>query len=303
MRRTTQLAKQLSASGADVLISGETGTGKELFAHAIHNDSNRGNGPFVRLNCTTIPRELADSELFGYEPGSFSGAKREGQVGKFEQAHGGTIFLDEIGDLPLEIQGKLLRVLQEREVERIGGSSIRYVDFRLIAASNIDLKELTEQGKFRLDLYFRLSKMLLHIPPLRERADDIPLYVRHFLDTRFTFEGRQREIAPEAMDALTRYSWPGNARELMNVIERVAWNAKGPEISLEDLPAVVLTNQAKPHSTDAPLSLAETVEAAERDLITRVLTLTGGNKKRAASILGIHRTTLYEKLTRYGLLT
>ncbi|PLX42943.1 MAG: sigma-54-dependent Fis family transcriptional regulator [Deltaproteobacteria bacterium] len=302
MRRTTSLAKQLSASGADVLISGETGTGKELFAHAIHNDSNRGNGPFVRLNCTTIPRELADSELFGYEPGSFSGAKREGQVGKFEQAHGGTIFLDEIGDLPLEIQGKLLRVLQEREVERIGGSSIRYVDFRLIAASNIDLKELTEQGKFRLDLYFRLSKMLLHIPPLRERPDDIPLYVRHFLDTRFTFEGRQREIAPEAMDALTRYSWPGNARELMNVIERVAWNAKGPEISLEDLPAVVLTNQSKPHSQEAPLSLAETVEAAERDLITRVLTLTGGNKKRAASILGIHRTTLYEKLSKYGLL-
>ncbi|MHB8767303.1 MAG: sigma-54 interaction domain-containing protein, partial [Deferrisomatales bacterium] len=234
------LARKVAGSEADVLLEGETGTGKELFAHAIHNDSPRAEGPFVRLNCAAIPRELAESELFGYEPGSFSGADRKGRLGKFEQAHGGTIFLDEIGDLPLDIQAKLLRVLQEKEVERLGATAVRYVDFRLIAASNLDLKELTEQGRFRLDLYFRLNKMLLRIPPLREHPEDIPLYVRHFVQTHFDYGSTQpRELTPDAAEALARYPWPGNVRELLNVVERAAWNAKGPRIRLEDLPAAV----------------------------------------------------------------
>jgi len=302
MQATLHLAEQVAAADADVLISGETGTGKELFAHAIHNASERGDGPFIRLNCASIPRELAESELFGYEPGSFSGARREGQVGKFEQAHGGTIFLDEIGDLPLAIQGKLLRVLQEREVERIGGTGIRYVNFRLIAASNLDLKELTERGSFRLDLYFRLSKLLVTVPPLRTRPEDIPLYVQHFLDTHCEFVGeRPHQVTPEAMAALQGYPWPGNVRELNNVVERVAWNAKRPEIRLEDLPSFLLTQAAPVPADRGSMALRDVVEEAEKALIRRVLTLTGNNKSRACKLLDVHRTTLYEKLARYGI--
>jgi transcriptional regulator with PAS, ATPase and Fis domain len=297
---TLQLAEQVARSDSDVLISGETGTGKELFAHAIHNASERGDGPFIRLNCASIPRELAESELFGYEPGSFSGARREGQMGKFEQAHGGTIFLDEIGDLPLAIQGKLLRVLQEREVERIGGTAIRYVNFRLIAASNLDLKELAERGTFRLDLYFRLNKLLVAVPPLRQRPEDIPVYVQHFLDTRCEFVGeRPHRVAPEAMAALQGYSWPGNVRELNNVVERVAWNAKRPEIRLEDLPSFLLTEAAPSPADHGPMALRDVVEEAEKTLIRRVLALTGNNKSRACKLLDVHRTTLYEKLAKY----
>jgi len=293
-----ELARKVALSDTDVLLIGETGTGKELFAHAIHNTSPRAEGPFVRLNCAAIPRELAESELFGYEPGSFSGADRKGRVGKFEQAHGGTIFLDEIGSLPLDMQAKLLRVLQEKEVERVGATMIRYVDFRLIAASNVDLKELTEQGKFRLDLYFRLNKMFVRVPPLREHPEDIPLYVRNFLDTRFDYAGAV-EVASEAMDALRCYRWPGNVRELLNVVERVAWNAKGPRIRVEDLPPGLLTDLA----TDEPAAtlLSAAVAEAEKRVIRRVLAMTGNNKSRACKVLGIHRTTLYEKLARYGI--
>ena len=295
------LARKAARSEADVLLVGETGTGKELFAHAIHNASPRGAGPFVRLNCAAIPRELAESELFGYEPGSFSGADRKGRVGKFEQAHGGTILLDEIGSLPLDIQAKLLRVLQEKEVERVGGTTIRYVDFRLIAASNEDLKELTEQGRFRLDLYFRLNKLFLRVPPLREHPEDIPLYVRHFLDTRFDYAARV-EVEPPAMRALQAYRWPGNVRELQNVVERVAWNAKGPKIRLEDLPASLITDAVERAAEGAlPTLLSEVVADAERRAIGRVLALTGNNKSRACKLLGIHRTTLYEKMARYGI--
>ncbi|GAB4261487.1 MAG: sigma-54-dependent Fis family transcriptional regulator [Deferrisomatales bacterium] len=298
--QAVDLAKKIARSDSDVLIVGETGTGKELFAHAIHNASPRGDGPFVRLNCAAIPRDLAESELFGYEPGSFSGASRKGQIGKFEQAHGGTIFLDEIGDLPLDIQAKLLRVLQEKEVERIGATSVRYVDFRLVAASNVDLKELTEQGKFRLDLYFRLNKMLLYVPPLREHLEDVPLYVRHFLDTQFDYAGTgRREVSPEVLEALQGYHWPGNVRELLNVVERIAWNAKGPRIRLEDLPSGILAagglSEASPPST----LLRDAVEEAEKRVIRKVLAMTGNNKSRACKLLDIHRTTLYQKLAKY----
>ncbi len=298
LAEAVHLARRVARSDADVLLIGETGTGKELFAHAIHNASPRAEGPFVRLNCAAIPRELAESELFGYEPGSFSGADRKGRVGKFEQAHGGTILLDEIGSLPLDMQAKLLRVLQEKEVERVGATMIRYVDFRLIAASNVDLKELTEQGRFRLDLYFRLNKMLLRVPPLREHPEDIPLYVRNLLDTRFDYAGAM-EFDPEALAALMAYRWPGNVRELLAVVERVAWNAKTPRIRLEDLPAALLTDVA---GEEAPTTLlSEAVAAAESRTIRRVLAVAGNNKSRACRLLGIHRTTLYEKMARYGI--
>lgn len=302
IREAVDLARAIASSDSDVVITGETGTGKELFAHAIHNASRRGNGPFVRINCASIPRELAESELFGYEPGSFSGARREGQSGKFEQAHGGTILLDEINELPLDIQAKLLRVLQEREVERIGATAVRFVDFRLIAASNVDLKELTEQGRFRLDLFFRLNKMLVKVPALREHPEDIPLYVRHFLETRRSFDGgRPREMAGDALQALMGYPWPGNVRELGNVVERVAWNAKRPVIRLDDLPSGIFTQAAQSPTDRGPLALKDAVEAAEKEVIKRVLTLTGNNKSQACKLLNVHRTTLYEKLAKYRL--
>ncbi len=294
------LAKRIARADADVLIVGETGTGKELFAHAIHNASGRAEGPFVRLNCAAIPRELAESELFGYEPGSFSGADRRGKIGKFEQAHGGTIFLDEIGTLPLEIQAKLLRVLQEKEVERLGGAGPRYVDFRLLAATNVDLKDLVEQGRFRADLYFRLNRMLLYLPPLREHPEDIPLYVEHFLDTHFDYEaGDTKRMSPQALAALRAYPWPGNVRELLNVVERAAWNARGPEIRLEDLPSHLIAAPAEEASPSGSTLLRDAVEEAEKRVIRRVLEITGGNKSQACRLLGVHRATLYQKLARY----
>ncbi len=302
LREAVDLAKRVARSDADVLLVGETGTGKELFAHAIHNESPRAHGPFVRLNCAAIPRDLAESELFGYEPGSFSGADRKGRIGKFEQAHGGTIFLDEIGELPLDIQAKLLRVLQEREVERLGGTGPRYVDFRLVAATNVDLKELVEAGRFRADLYFRLNRMLVYLPPLRDHPEDIPLYVAHFLETHYDFEGTgKRRMTPEAVAALQAYPWPGNVRELQNVVERVAWNATGPEIGLGDLPPQILTADPAAWSTGGEGTLLrQAVEEAEKRVIRRVLRITRGNKKRACELLGIHRATLYQKLARYG---
>ncbi len=294
------LAKRVARADADVLVVGETGTGKELFAHAIHNASERAEGPFVRLNCAAIPRDLAESELFGYEPGSFSGADRRGKIGKFEQAHGGTIFLDEIGTLPLEIQAKLLRVLQEKEVERLGGAGPRYVDFRLLAATNVDLKELVDQGRFRADLYFRLNRMLLHLPPLREHPEDIPLYVEHFLDTRFDYEADDtKRMGSQAQAALRAYPWPGNVRELLNVVERAAWNARGREIRPEDLPSHLIASPAGRGTPAGSTLLRDAVEEAEKRVIRRVLEITGGNKSQACRLLGVHRATLYQKLARY----
>ncbi|MBI5017794.1 MAG: sigma 54-interacting transcriptional regulator [Deltaproteobacteria bacterium] len=300
LQDTVALARRVAASDATVVLIGETGTGKELFAHAIHTESPRAGGPFIRLNCAAIPRELAESELFGYAPGAFSGASRGGKPGKFEQADGGTIFLDEIGELPLDIQAKLLRVLQEKEVERVGGTAPRRVDFRLVAASNVDLKELTEDGRFRLDLYFRLSKMVLSVPSLREHPEDIALYASHFLESHASSRGAgPRELDDEVLRVLRSYSWPGNVRELVNVVERAAWNATGPRIRVEDLPPIVLSTDARPDVPSGSTLLRDAVERAEKQLIERVLAMTGHNKSRACRLLDIHRTTLYEKLARY----
>jgi transcriptional regulator with GAF, ATPase, and Fis domain len=230
---------------AKVLITGESGVGKEVVAHLIHSNSRRAEGRLVTLNCAGVPESLLESELFGHMRGSFTDAHRD-KRGLLEQADGGTIFLDEIGELPLDIQAKLLRVLQEKEVERVGGTAPRRVDFRLVAASNLDLKDLTEDGRFRLDLFFRLSKLVLQIPPLREHPEDIALYARRFLDSHAETRGAgPREIDEEALRALRAYPWPGNVRELVNVVERAAWNAAGTRIQAEDLPAGILSARAR----------------------------------------------------------
>jgi len=284
-----------------VLITGESGTGKELFAQAIHHASKRRLHPFIRINCAAIPKDLLESEFFGYEKGAFTGASSEGKPGKFELAHRGSIFLDEIGDLPLVMQPKLLRVLEEKEFERVGGTSLTRVDFRLIVASNQNLEEMLTQGRFRKDLFYRVSVIPLHIPPLRERREDIiPLAHNHI--QRIVQEAGLSEIKiePQAKEALKNYDWPGNIRELSNVIERVLSNLEGDTIHLCDLPFYLYSS---PHTTyESRRSSLKKVQAkAERETIRYVLASTNYNKARAADQLGIHRTLLYKKMKKYNL--
>lgn len=298
------LIKEASKSASTklpVLITGESGTGKELFAQSIHNSSKRNNGPFVRLNCAAIPKDLLEAELFGYDKGAFTGAKSTGKPGKFELAHGGTIFLDEIGDLPLEMQPKLLRVLEEKEFERIGGNRIISTDFRLISASNQDLASMVERGEFRTDLYYRLNVVPLHIPPLRERTQDILPLARHLL-----FQAAENglhkgaDFTAETEMILKRYSWPGNVRELNNVVERTVATSEDLAILPADLPFYLHQTTALNHPENCSL-LKEVVAKAEKAAIHDALKLTAFNKVKAAAILGIHRTLLYKKMQKYNL--
>ena len=285
-----------------VLLRGETGTGKELFAHAIHAAGQRRSGPFIKLNCAAVPAELLESELFGYEEGAFTGAKKGGKPGKFEMAAGGTLFLDEIGDMPLPMQAKLLRVLQEREVERVGGTGTRMIDIRIIAATGQHLEELVGEGKFRADLYYRIHVIPIRIPPLRERREDIPELAEHFL-ARFATESgeRMRRISPELMEVLSSYGWPGNVRELQNVLERAVALSRGDVLLPEHIPAHLLLTASNVSKAMTPGSLAETRAEAERNAIIGALKATGGNKSKAASLLRIHRVKLHEKIKRYGI--
>src|SRR5438094_3161234 len=273
-----------------VLLLGETGTGKELIARAILNVSSRSNRPFVKLNCAAIPSGLLGSELFGHEKGAFTGAVAQ-KIGRFELAHGGTLFLDEVGDIPLELQPKLLRVLQEQEFERLGSTRTIRVDVRLIAATNRDLAQMAAEKQFREDLYFRLNVFPIRIPPLRERRDDIPQLVRHFAQKVALRMGRRIETIPaEAMNALVRYPWPGNIRELENVIERAVILSPGPALHInpDDLTAAVAQAEVAPGAT---VTLAD----AERDHILGILQETGwvlGGPKGAAARLAMKRTTL-----------
>jgi PAS domain S-box-containing protein len=290
-----------TANQFPVLISGESGTGKELFAQAIHHASPRKLYPFVRINCAAIPRDLLESELFGYERGAFSGARSGGKPGKFELAHHGTVFLDEIGDLPLEMQPKLLRVLEEKEFERIGGTAVIRSDFRLIAATNQNLDEMLADGRFRKDLFYRLNVIPLHIPPLRERRADILTLTRHFL-SQIAQEAALIEIEmdAESENALTLYNWPGNVRELSNVLERVLSTLEGNTIQLNDLPFYIYRSQRDlPHTSQT--SLKEVQARTEREAIRFALKESGYNKAKAAKLLGIHRTLLYKKMKKYGL--
>jgi len=294
-------ALRAAATNLPVLITGESGTGKEMFAQAIHHVSPRKIHPLIRINCSSIPRDLLESELFGYEKGAFTGAKSEGKPGKFELAKGGTVFLDEIGDLPLEMQPKLLRVLEEKEFERVGGTSLIKADFRLIAASNQNLEKMLEQRNFRKDLYYRLDVIPLHIPPLREREEDIIPMARHMLN-QIIQDASIAEIVldRQAEKAMIKYDWPGNAREVSNVLERTLSSLKGDIIHLCDLP-FYLYRSKKQLPGKGRKSLKNIQASAEREAIRYALESTGYNKAQAANILGIHRTLLYKKMKKYDL--
>jgi len=294
-------ALKAAATHYPVLISGESGTGKELFAQAIHHASPRKLYPFVRINCSAIPKDLLESELFGYDKGAFTGARSEGKPGKFELAHRGTVFLDEIGDLPYEMQPKLLRVLEEKEFERVGGTSVIRSDFRLISATNQNLEAMLTDGRFRKDLFYRLNVIPLYIPPLRERKEDIIPLCRHMLK-QMTREAALVEISmdDDAERALVKYHWPGNIRELVNVLERILFSLDGDTIHLCDLPFYL---QMGSKNADAPIraNLRSVQSNAEKEAIRYALNSAGYNKAKAARMLGVHRTLLYKKMKRYGL--
>lgn len=295
LRTALALAQQAAATSLAVLIQGETGTGKEMVAQAIHNAGSRARGPFVALNCGAIPRELIESELFGYEGGAFTGARKEGRPGKFELADGGTIFLDEVGEMPLEMQVRFLRVLQEKKVVRLGGREEIPVDVRVIAATNRDLAREVTRGNFRSDLYYRLNVIEIRLPALRERPEDIPLLARCLLaDLKKRLGKPKLELTPEVEAALQAYPWPGNVRELENVLERAAHLAEGP-IQLEHLPGTVTGREEVPVAGLTPL------EETEKETILHALVLCRGNISRAARQLGIGRATLYRRLQRWHL--
>jgi transcriptional regulator with PAS, ATPase and Fis domain len=294
-------ALNAAATRYPVLLTGESGTGKELFAQAIHHSSPRKLHPFVRINCSAIPKDLIESELFGYEKGAFTGARSNGKPGKFELAHNGTVFLDEIGDLPLEMQPKLLRVLEEKEFERIGGTSFIRSNFRLIAATNQNLEKMLAEGRFRKDLFYRLNVISLHIPPLRKRKVDVGILSRHLLK-QMTEEANLPEIDldSEAMQILKNYEWPGNVRELSNVLERTLSSFNGRTIRVHDLPFYLHDSSKKAHNHHYG-TIKEAVARAEIDAIRQALIETGYNKAQAANMLGIHRTLLYKKINRYNI--
>jgi two-component system NtrC family response regulator len=279
-----------------VLITGESGTGKELVARAIHNRSPRSSSLFVAVNCAAIPENLIESELFGHEKGAFTGAF-ERRAGKFELASGGTLFLDEISALPFSMQAKLLRAIQEKEIERIGGSKLIPVDVRIIAATNKNLKELVAQGEFREDLFFRLNVIPINLPPLRERKTDIPVLVEHFLHNfNLSFNKKISGLSPEAMEKLMEYNWPGNVRELENLMERLVALSKETALTAAHLPKEIshLDNDGKEDLYS--MSLKEASQKFESDFIKKVLAKAGGSKTRAAKMLGIHRNTLHNYL-------
>jgi PAS domain S-box-containing protein len=294
-------ALRAAATQFPVLITGESGTGKELFAQGIHHASPRRMYPLVRINCAAIPKDLLESELFGYEKGAFTGARAGGKPGKFELAKSGTVLLDEIGDLPLPMQPKLLRVLEDKEFERVGGTTLIRSDFRLIAATNQNLDEMLTERRFRKDLYYRLNVIPIHIPPLRERREDILPLARHYLK-QIAADAflPEIDIEQEAENVLYRYLWPGNIRELFNVLERVASSLEGDKIRLSDLPFHLYRGQGK-FSKESSISIRDAHAGAEKEAIIRALKLAHYNKSRAASILGIHRTHLYKKIKQYGI--
>jgi transcriptional regulator with PAS, ATPase and Fis domain len=297
-------AKLAAQTNVPILIIGESGTGKELFAHAIHQASGRQHCNFVRLNCSCIPTELIESELFGYESGAFTGASRKGKTGKFELANEGTIFLDEIGDMSLNMQAKLLRVLQEKEFEKIGGTTPKSVDFRIISATNRDLQEMIDIQSFRLDLYYRINAITIKVPPLREIKKDIPSMVQHFLkEFNQVRQKKMLAISEKAKVTLMNYDWPGNVRELRNTTERCFYICRGDTLTIEDLPPAVrgYGKSTTVRSKNLP-NLKKALEDTEKQLIVETLKLTGANRKEAARILDIHRTGLYQKMKKYNLI-
>jgi two-component system response regulator HydG len=306
MLKLLDTVAQVAPSEATVLISGESGTGKEIIAGAVHFNSPRRDSPFVRLNCAAITETLMESELFGHEKGAFTGAERR-REGRFHQADGGSLFLDEVSEMPLSMQVKLLRVLQEREFTRVGGEALVRVDVRVIAATNKHLPDLIAGGAFREDLYYRLNVVGLEIPPLRARREDIPLLAQHFLET---FAQRNRKpikgFTPQAMDRIIRLSWPGNVRELMNAVERAVVLSRTDYLTEDDFPVITAPGQAPPEALPAPTAAAvedgRPLNEVEKTTILKTLEAAGGNKSETARRLGITRRTLHKKLKAYGVM-
>jgi len=299
MKQAVDLAKKSAGSNATILLLGESGTGKEVFARSIHDWSERKSEPFIAINCVGLSKELLESELFGHEKGAFTGAHQL-KKGKMELAHGGTVFLDEVGDISQELQSKLLRFLQEREFERVGGTKPISVDVRIIAATNRDLDDAIKEGRFREDLYHRLNVIAVTLPPLRERREDIPALANFFLH-RFSTETKKSftEVEKKAMKTLLAYGWPGNVRELANVIERAVVLGQGPKIVLSDLPSRVLGKGPRPTSNS--LSYHEAIEASRRELIIQALAHAQGNRAAAAKALGLHRTHLMKLIKSHSI--
>jgi two-component system response regulator AtoC len=303
MARVFDLVSNVADHKTTVLITGESGTGKELIAKAIHDNGNRAAGPMVSINCGGIPENLLESELFGYKKGAFTDATRD-KIGHFEEAHGGTIFLDEIGELPLSLQVKLLRVLQEEEITPLGDIGSKKIDVRVIAATSKNLNKEVEDGRFREDLFYRINVMAIHLPPLRERRGDIPLLIGYFIDIfnkklKKNIEG----LSSEAMPALMAYPWPGNIRELENFVERAILLAKGRWITPADLPSSIISEYFPPSSAEPEhtLSIKKASKRLERNLIQKALELTSGNRSKAAKILEISRPMLILKIKEYEL--
>jgi DNA-binding NtrC family response regulator len=303
MQKLSRLITQVARTTTTVLITGESGTGKELIARAIHYRGPRRDKPFVPVNPAAIPESLVESELFGHEKGAFTGAHQR-KLGRFELAQGGTLFLDEIGLLRPEVQAKLLRVLQEREIERVGGTHPIKIDVRIVAATNLDLKRAVASGAFREDLFYRLNVVPIAVPPLRDRIEDLPLLVDHFI-RRYNHECNKRieALTPDALAALSSYTWPGNVRELQNIVERTVVLVDGPLISAADLPLDLTISPTRPGSTSDKrrVDLNEASDRFERLIVQRVLEEARGNVSEAARVLGLHRNSLKVKLARWKL--
>ena len=299
MQEVFDTIRQVAASRATVLIQGESGTGKELVAKAIHQLSSRSKGPFVAVHCAALSENLLESELFGHEKGAFTGAM-ERRIGRFEKADGGSLFLDEISEIDAAVQVKILRALEERQIERVGGDTPVDVDTRLIAATNRDLKGMVEQGDFREDLFYRLYVVVITLPPLRERQDDTLLLLNHYLSVFNEENGKQIEgFSPAAYEMLSGYSWPGNIRELRNLVERMVVLTRSKVLDVKDIPAQV--RESVGGSGEVRIDADITVDEMEKRMIIQALEKTGGNRTKAAEKLGISRRTLHRKLNQYGI--
>lgn len=301
MRAAYDLAHAVAPYPTTVLISGETGTGKEVLASYIHHISPRARHPFIRINCGAIPENLLESELFGYEQGAFTGGRREGAMGVFEAAHPGTLLLDEISELPLKAQVKLLRALQEKEIRRVGGTWSRVIDVRVIASTNQDLKELVERGLFRRDLYYRLDVVHIHLPPLRRRTEDIAPLLEHFCHQLNQAYGLQKRFSPQAVELLQKAPWPGNVRQLRNLVEKMLITCPGQLIEAADLPTEFQTGNDHPADDNRPNTLQEIVLRAEKQAILQALQQYP-DRRQAARALGIDPSTLSRKMRRLGIL-
>ena len=300
LQKTLSLAAKVANTNCTILIQGESGVGKEVMAKCIHNASSRKERPMIKVNCASIPENLLESELFGYEEGAFTGARKGGKLGKFELANKGTILLDEIGDMSLTMQSKLLRVLQEKELERVGGTKTIKLDVRVIAATNRNLEEMVEKNEFRSDLYYRLHVVPIHIPALRYRREDIMPLVRYFIERNGGDEST--DLTPGAARMLEEYGWPGNVRELQNVIEYAMIVKTGDILEIKDFPQYLRGDGAEDGpAEDGPCRLKDAVERLEKSMMQRALKRNNGNKSMAINELGLSRRSFYEKLEKYGL--